>query len=51
MIKANRTKTSMWNRVVFFRGEGSWRMVKWVEAVNFMVMDSNQMLGGELAAV
>lgn len=46
MIKANRTKTNMWNRVVFSRGEGSWRMVKWVEGVNFMVMDSNQMLGG-----
>lgn len=26
-------------------------MVKWVEGVNFMVMDSNQMHGGELAAV
>ena len=24
MIKANRIKTNMWNRVVFSRGEGSW---------------------------
>lgn len=51
MNKTNQTKKNTQTRVVVTRGEEGEGMVKWVNAINYMMKDGYETFGGEYPVV